>query len=146
MKKFMAALLSAALLFAAVGTTVLISDPASVEAKGYKSGKKGFNFNNNQQNQKSNIQKKDTDSTAVNKSNTTTNNKGFSSGGLMRGLFVGGLAGLLFGSLFANMGMLGSVLGLLINVLGILVLLWLIKTVFTMLIKKRDEDSNPWRN
>lgn len=141
----MAALLSATLIFSAVGTTVLISDPVSVEAKGYKSGKKGFNFNNNQQNQKSNIQKKDNDSTAVNKSNTTTNNKGFTSGGLMRGLFVGGLAGLLFGSLFANMGMLGSILGFMINILGILVLFWLIKKVFISLTKRRDEEPNPWK-
>lgn len=141
----MAALLSATLIFSAVGTTVLISDPVSVEAKGYKSGKKGFNFNNNQQNQKSNIQKKDNDSTTVNKSNTTTNNKGFTSGGLMRGLFVGGLAGLLFGSLFANMGMLGSILGFMINILGILVLFWLIKKVFISLTKRRDEEPNPWK-
>ena len=146
MKKLLAALLSATLIFSAVGTTVLMVEPVSVEAKGYKSGKKGFNFNNNQQKQNNNIQKKDNDSTAVNKSNTTTNNKGFTSGGLMRGLFIGGLAGLLFGGLLANMGMLGSVLGLLINVLGILVLIWLIKKVFLLIFKKRDEESNPWRS
>jgi len=145
LKKIMAALLSVTLLFSSVGI-VAFHDPISVEAKGYKSGKKSFNFQPNQQKQNNNFQKKSNDSTTVNKSATKPATKGFSSGGFMRGLFFGGLAGLLFGGLIANMGALGSIFGLAINILGILLVFWLIKKVFISLTKKRNEESNPWRN
>lgn len=145
MKKLMSALLAVTLLFSTAGI-VAFNDPISVEAKGYKSGKKSFNFQPNQQKQNSNFQKKNNDSTTVNKSTTKPTTKGTSSGGFMRGLFFGGLAGLLFGGLIANMGALGSVFGLAINILGILLVFWLIKKVFVSLTKKRDEESNPWRS
>jgi predicted lipid-binding transport protein (Tim44 family) len=50
-------------------------------------------------------------------------NRGFfSGGGIMRGLIIGGLAGLMFGTLFANMGAIGDLLGLLVNILAIYIL------------------------
>lgn len=70
---------------------------------------------------------------------------GLFSGGLMKGLMLGGLAGLLFGSLLANMGMLGSLLGLMINLAAIYVLFVVIRKVFSALTKmKRKEDTGPW--
>ncbi|UZM99152.1 hypothetical protein OL548_01115 [Lysinibacillus sp. MHQ-1] len=44
----------------------------------------------------------------------------------MKGLMLGGLAGLLFGSLFSGMGLLGNILGLLINVAAIAVIVMLV--------------------
>ena len=127
----MVLLLTATLVFSSVGSFVF-QDTMIAEAKKYKSGKKSFNTNNNNNNTNSNIQKDKEDSTpAVSKTNNTTNTKGgFFSGGLMKGLFVGGLAGLLFGSLFADMGMLGSLLGLLINAGAIILIVVLIKKIF----------------
>ena len=77
LKKLVAALLTATLVFSSVGSFVFNDQSTTVEAKSYKSGKKSFNTNNNSTNNNSNIQKKQQDSTtATNKSNTTTNNKG----------------------------------------------------------------------
>ena len=52
---------------------------------------------------------------------------------------IGGLAGLLFGSLFANMGILGSILGLFVNILGIIILIAVIRKIFTFFKDKRKK-------
>lgn len=149
MKKLIAAVITAALIFTPIGNAVFQDHATTVEAKSYKSGKKGFsNFNNNSTNNNSFFQNKKADSNTINKSAVTPNQtkKGFTSGGFMKGLMVSGLAGLLFGSLFANMGFLGSILGLMINVLAIIFLIALIRGVFNYFKnKKKKEDMNPWR-
>jgi predicted lipid-binding transport protein (Tim44 family) len=55
---------------------------------------------------------------------------GFGGGGLMRGLMLGGLAGLMFGGLLSGLGAFGSILGLLVNVLAIYILFVLIRKAF----------------
>ncbi|MFS0575732.1 hypothetical protein AB1K83_08860 [Sporosarcina sp. 179-K 3D1 HS] len=146
MKKLIAALLAITLILSPAGNFLFQDNMITAEAKSYKSGKKGFNAPSKPAPSK--IEKKKDDSTVPNKTTNTPNGKGgFFSGGLMKGLFVGGLAGLLFGSLFANMGMLGSILGFAINMLAILFLIFLIRKVFTLLVeKKKKEDVNPWRS
>ncbi len=146
MKKILAALLSAALIFSPVGNIVFQDQTTTVEAKGYKSGKRSFNNNNSTTNNNSFFQNKKSDTKTTNKSAATAN-KGFKPSGFMKGMMLGGLAGLLFGSLFANMGLLGSILGLLINVLAIVFLISIIRRIFVFFKeKKKKEDSNPWRN
>ncbi|MBS4201296.1 hypothetical protein KHA93_16795 [Bacillus sp. FJAT-49732] len=148
MKKLLAALLATVLLLSPVGSFVFQDHSTTVEAKGYKSGKKSFNMNNSKVNNNSNFQKKKQESnTTNNKSTTTTNNKGgLMSGGLMKGLMFGGLAGLLFGGLFANMGELGSILGFIINIAAIMILISVIRKIFAFFNeKKKKEDINPWR-
>lgn len=66
----------------------------------------------------------------------------FSGGSLFRGLMIGGLAGLLFGGLFANLGFLGDFLGLLINVLAIYVLFVAVRSIFRYFRNNR-RPSNP---
>ncbi|MCZ2258211.1 hypothetical protein [Sporosarcina sp. G11-34] len=146
MKKLLAALLVVTLLVSPIGNYVF-NDHTTAEAKRYKSGKKNFNTNNDSKINNSNIQKKKEDSTP-NKSNVAPNKKGgFTSGGLMKGLFIGGLAGLLFGSLFANMGILGSILGFAINALAIIFLVVIIRKIFELLKKRKEkEEINPWRS
>lgn len=162
LKKLIAAIFSAVLIFTPVGNVIFNDDTITVEAKKYRSGKKSFSTDNNQSNNITNFQKKDNtnDSTTNfqkkdNTTNSTVNKSaakksktgGFFSGGLMKGLMLGGLAGLLFGSLFANMGILGSILGLLVNILGIIILIAVIRKVFSMIKQKRKkEEPNPWRN
>ncbi|MBS4178818.1 hypothetical protein [Lederbergia citrea] len=148
MKKILAALFATVLLLSPVGSFVFQDHSTTVEARGYKSGKKGFNMNNSKINNNSNFQKKKQDSnTTNNKSTTATNNKGgFMSGGLMKGLMFGGIAGLLFGSIFANMGELGSILGFMINIAAIMILISVIRKIFAFFNdKKKKEDINPWR-
>lgn len=147
MKKLIAALLAVTLILSPVGNLIFQGATITAEAKSYKSGKKSYNAPSKPA--PSQIEKKKEDSAIPNKATSTPTKKGgfFSGGSLMKGLFVGGLAGLLFGSLFANMGILGSVLGFAINMLAIFFLIFLIRKVFTLLTeKKKKEDVNPWRS
>ena len=156
MKKLSAILLAFTLAFSSVGTTLLFSDDAqTVEAKGYKSGKKGFNSNNNTNNNSSLFQNKNNDTTnsTVNKNNGTTTKQTdkksstFNKGGLMKGLMLGGLAGLLFGSLFGGMGMLGNILGLLVNVAAIGAIIFFLMKIFQLIKRKKDKEvTNSWKN
>jgi uncharacterized membrane protein len=57
-----------------------------------------------------------------------------------------GLAGLLFGSLFANMGMLGSILGFMINVIAIIILINVIRKIYSLYKKKKQREEAQWRN
>lgn len=92
----------------------------SAYAKTYKSGKKSYTPSSGQT-QKSTVDLKKKDS-HVN-SNKTTDSKTKATntapkskkGSFMKGLLVGGIGGLLMGSLFANMGALGSILAFAIN-------------------------------
>ncbi|BAQ09351.1 Na+/alanine symporter [Bacillus sp. OxB-1] len=145
MKKLIVALLAATLILSPAGNFLFQDHTITAEAKSYKSGKKSFNAPSKPAPSKA---EKKEDSVVPNKAANTPNAKGgFFSGGLMKGLFIGGLAGLLFGSLFANMGMLGSILGFAINMLAIFFLIFLIRKVFALLKeKKKKEDVNPWRS
>lgn len=135
MKKVLAAIVALSLILSPVGNFVFQDSTTTVEAKGYKSGKKSFNSNIGNQNKSNFQQKKDT--TTTNKSATTTPKGGLMSGGLMKGLMLGGLAGFLFGGLLANMGVLGSFFGLMINILAIYVLFSVIRKIFTLVRKKK---------
>jgi predicted lipid-binding transport protein (Tim44 family) len=147
MKKLLSALIALTIVMSSIGSVILNDHSTTVEAKGYKSGKKNFNPSQNNFT-KPKVDKKQEENNSFNKSSKTTSTKGgFFSGGLMRGLFVGGIAGLLFGSLFANMGILGSVLGFLINMLAIIFIVSMIRKIFSLLKTNREkEKANPWQN
>lgn len=147
LKKLLSALIALTIVMSPIGSLILNDHATTVEAKGYKSGKKSFNPSQNNFT-KPKVDKKQEENTSFNKSSNTTSTKGgFFSGGLMRGLFVGGIAGLLFGSLFANMGMLGSVLGFLINMMAIIFIISMIRRIFSLLkAKKEKENANPWQS
>ncbi|PZD93625.1 hypothetical protein DNH61_23710 [Paenibacillus sambharensis] len=69
----------------------------------------------------------------------------FSGGGLFKGMMIGGLAGLMFGSMFAGMGFMGDFLGLLVNVLALYVLFVAIRAVIRHFRNRRDEnDRRPY--
>ncbi|NMD72517.1 hypothetical protein HHO41_19800 [Bacillus sp. DNRA2] len=149
MKKFLAAILTAALIFSPIGSYVFQDHSTTVEARGYKSGKRSFNTNNSTtKNNNSLFQNKKQD-TNTNKSKTTStyNAKKFKPSGLMKGLMLGGLAGLLFGGLFGGMGFFGSILGLLVNVFAIIILFNIIRKIYVMIKdKKKKKAANQWRS
>ncbi|MGN7478247.1 hypothetical protein ACTHOQ_10340 [Solibacillus silvestris] len=153
MKKLSAVLLAFALVFSSVGTSLFFANDAqTVEAKSYKSGKKGFSGNNNN----TNIQKNNNDATnpttAKQNNGTTTkkdntNKASSNKGGLMKGLMLGGLAGLLFGSLFAGMGMLGNILGLLINVAAIAAIVFFLVKIYQLIKRKKEKEvTETWKS
>lgn len=145
MKKFAAVCLALTLIFSPIGSYVFQDQSPTADARGYKSGKRGFTPNQNNFNKPAVDKKKDQTSFTKDKHAQTAKPK---SGGLMKGLMVGGLAGLLFGSLFANMGILGSLLGMLINVFAIIAVIGIIRMVFTHFKRKkaREDDMRRWQN
>lgn len=142
-KKLFSAMLVLTILFTPIGGFMLGDQLTTVSAKGYKSGKKSFNSNTNN-NSPSLFKKDDTQQ----KSSTTTKNSTAAKpkmGGIMKGLFLGGLAGLLLGGLLSNLGVLGSIIGLFINVLAIIAVIFIIRKLFTLFKKKRkSEDDTVW--
>ena len=152
MKKLLTALMTISLIFAPIGDSILWDHSSTVEAKSYRSGKKSFNYNNNQfnSNKPSLFQNKKQDSVTNNKSQAKTQagkNGTFMSmsSPLMKGLMLGGLAGLLFGGLLGNLGVLGSLLGLAINLFAILALLMIAGKIYSFFKdKKKKKETNPW--
>lgn len=147
LKKILTAFLLLTFVFAPIAENVFQGPNHEVSAKSYRSGKKSFNTNSNTNNnsmfqKKSNVNKK---STATNSGAKKTNS--FNKGGFMKSMLLGGMAGLLFGSLLANMGALGSVFGLVINILFIVLLVGIIKKLFTRNNnnRPRKEVNETWR-
>lgn len=152
MKKLSAILIAITLAFSSVGTVIPFMDHVqTAEAKSYKSGKKSYNTNPGSTNK--NIQNSDSGSnstvnksTTTNKSTSTASKGGFSSGGLMKGLFIGGLAGLLFGSLFSDMGLIGNLLGFMINAAAIIIIVFICMKIYQMMKRKNNKEvTNSWK-
>jgi beta-lactamase regulating signal transducer with metallopeptidase domain len=142
-KKLFSAMLAITLLFTPISGFLVGDHVTTVSAKGYKSGKKSFNSNTNSP---SLIKKDDTQqkSSTTTKSNTTTKPK---AGSLMKGLFLGGLAGLLLGGLLSNLGILGSLIGLAINILAIFAVIFIIRKVIAYFInknKRKHKEDTIW--
>lgn len=73
---------------------------------------------------------------------TPTTNRGFFSGGsFMRGMMIGGLAGLLFGGLFSSMGFFGNLLGLAVNLLAIYVIVVAVAALYRRFKKQPRHDD-----
>lgn len=71
----------------------------------------------------------------------------FSGGSFMKGLMIGGLAGMLFGGLFGNMGFFGEILGLLVNLMALFALFMLVVMIFRKFKDRRKPprpDSGRW--
>lgn len=92
----------------------------------------------------------DSNSSTMNSTNRTNNttgstaNRGFFSGGsFFKGLMIGGLAGMLFGGMFGNMGMFGDILGLIINLFAIYILFIAARGIYRM-IRQRKKPADPY--
>lgn len=154
MKKILSALIVLTFILSPItpiGSVFVQDHVHKVEARGYKSVRRGFTptpKRNNQQPKRDNNQNNYNKST--NKStNANTKKRGFFSGGLARGLMIGGLAGLLFGGFLGNMGAFGSFLGLLINIIAIMFIINIGISIFKSMRANRHrtrEDANHWRN
>ncbi|WP_435924864.1 hypothetical protein [Paenibacillus sp. DYY-L-2] len=142
LKKMTAIVMAFMLIFA-------FTSPDLADAKrggGFKSGPRTFNPEPKKPATSDNVRK--SDGTTTNKTGATTGtnaNRGFFSGGsFMKGLMIGGFAGLLFGGLFGNMGFLGNLLGLAVNLLVIYAIIavgvWLFRRF-----KRRPQHDDHYR-
>lgn len=126
--------------------TGIASTTADAKRGGFKSPRQGYT----QAPKKStdNVQRSD-----ANKNNGAAAGTGaaakkpgfFSGGSLMKGLMIGGLAGLLFGSMFSGMGFMGEMFGLMINLLAIFALILLVRALFVYIRSKRKPEPDTRR-
>lgn len=137
MKKWLILLMAFAIVIAPVGF-----GHDQVEAKklgGYKSGVKSFNKNVTPNKSNSNLNSNKTPGATTPKAPAT-------GGGFMRGLMFGGLAGLLFGSMFDGLGAFGAILGFMVNMLLIVALIGVVVAAFTYIKNsRRNQDTNGWK-
>lgn len=129
-KKIITAILTITIMFSPVGNS-LVKDHPTVSAKGYKSGVKKFKSGSSYQKKQNQIVNKKSNY-YNNKNTTTTKNRGF-----MKGMLYGGLAGFLLGGLINNLGPLGAILGFGINIIGLLILFFIIRRIFTSMRRSR---------
>jgi predicted lipid-binding transport protein (Tim44 family) len=135
MKKFLLVVMSCMLFFAIV-------TPSVVDAKAsrsYKSPTGSFKQTPPNSTRDGSVAKPDPNaSTARTPGMAPAPNRGFfSGGGLMKGLLIGGLAGMMFGGIFGNMGFMGNILGMLVNVLGLIIIVMIIIKIVGYFIERR---------
>ncbi|MBD8497521.1 MULTISPECIES: hypothetical protein [Paenibacillus] len=129
MRKLMAAFMAITLLFA-------VTAPGIVDAKkrsggGFSSGVKKYNPAPTKND--SGVSSTNKANQPTNKATTTTppkTSKPSFGGSFLKGMMIGGLAGMLFGGLFGDMGMLGNILGLMVNVFAIVLLFMVASIIF----------------
>jgi predicted lipid-binding transport protein (Tim44 family) len=140
LKKLMMVVMALTLLFA-------FTAHGSVDAKGYRSGVKTHTTIPNKSTTTDHTTKPNSGSTTGSTSSAgTTANRGFFSGGsFMKGLMIGGLSGLLFGSLFSGMGGFGNLLGLVINILAIYIVIRIVASLFRYFSRPRKPDPRDGR-
>lgn len=75
-----------------------------------------------------------------------TANRGFFSGGsFMKGMMIGGLAGMLFGGFFGGMGAFGNLLGFAVNLLAIYLIVMLVLSFFRRRSQRRNRPGQEGR-
>lgn len=125
-------------LFAFTAAVVIPADAADAARKGFSSSKRSYT--------KTPAKAQDNVSSSTNKNpgttagaGATTQKRGFMSGGsFMKGLMIGGIAGMLFGGMFGGMGFFGDMLGLLVNLAAIFFVVVLIMGIVNSLRRRRQ--------
>jgi predicted lipid-binding transport protein (Tim44 family) len=137
----------ALLAFSLLAFTVVVSvphDEADARPRSFRSPTKSFNKTPAQSN---NMFKSNTSSKSKASASGTTANRGFFSGGsFLKGMMIGGIAGMLFGHMFGGMGMMGNMLGFMLNLVALFALFWIIRSVFDAIRRRRDSQRPNYPN
>ncbi|WP_411342675.1 hypothetical protein ACE3MZ_13480 [Paenibacillus sp. WLX1005] len=142
MKKVLMVFMAFTLFFASLG---IASDAdARRGGGGFKSQPKSYtNTPNRADNNSGSVNSTNRSGTNSSTAGTTGKRGFFSGGSFFTGLMVGGLAGMLFGGMFANMGFMGDFLGLLVNLAAIYVLFIAARGIYRM-IRQRKKPADPY--
>jgi predicted lipid-binding transport protein (Tim44 family) len=137
MKKIIKLVLCLSLAFGVTATVLPIQTEAATFAKAYKSPKGSYKAPATKSNSGVNKTTPDSNTKAPGTAASTTPKRSFFGGGFARGLFLGGLAGMMFGGLFGNMGFMGQMLGLFVNVIAIVAVIMAIRWIISYFRKRR---------
>lgn len=140
MKKIIKLVLCLSLAFGVTATVLPVQTEAASYAKAYRSPKGSYKAPAPKSNTGVNKTTPDSNTKAPGTAASTTPKRSFFGGGFARGLFLGGLAGLMFGGLFGNMGFLGQMLGLFVNVFAILAVIMAVRSLISYFRRKRYSD------
>lgn len=117
-----------------------VPDMADARRGGFKSGTRSFTTTP-KKSTTDNVKRSDSGTAG----STVGKNSGrgfFSGGGFMRSMMIGGIAGFLFGSMFAGMGAFGQILGFMVNALFILLIVVLIMNLIRRFTSRRNYDRH----
>jgi len=141
-------LLVFSLLAFTAAVTVPLDSADAARKGGFSSGKKSFTQTPKKSQDNVSNSTSGTGGTKTGTATQTTQRGFFSGGSLMKGLMIGGIAGLLFGSMFSGLGGFGEFLGLIVNVLAIIALIAIVRAVFASIRRNREQrrpnDTRRW--
>lgn len=139
--KWLTIVITSLFLFGMTVTTMI--DVVDAKGRGsFRSGVKKYKPNPNKFNSSNSANRANRSNDTKTSNTMTTQKRGFfGDGSLMRGLMIGGIAGLLFGGL-SNLGFFGNILGVMINVFTLLLLISLVIFIIQKL-KNRRKSSTP---
>jgi predicted lipid-binding transport protein (Tim44 family) len=127
-------------LFAFTVVVTVPADSADARPRSFSSGKKSFNKTPAQSD--SGVSKSSTSNKSSASSAGSSTNRGFFSGGsFMKGMMIGGLAGLMFGGMFGS-GFFGNMMGFLLNAIALVVLFMVARGIYDAF-KRRRQSQNP---
>ncbi|WP_206424295.1 hypothetical protein [Cohnella candidum] len=131
----------ALLLFSLFTFTLAVTAPlyhtADAKPRSFRSGTKSFTKTPSKS--QSSVNSGTTSKTGTTSAAASTANRGFFSGGsFLKGMMIGGLAGMLFGGMFGGMGFMGNIFGFMVNLIAIVVLFAIIRAVFDALRRRRN--------
>jgi predicted lipid-binding transport protein (Tim44 family) len=142
MRKVIKLVLCLSLVFSVTATVLPVQTEAASYAKAYRSPKGSYKAPAPKSNTGAKKTTPDSNTKAPGAAASTTPKRSFFGGGFARGLFLGGIAGLMFGGLFGNMGFLGQMLGLFVNVFAILAVIMAVRSLISYFRRKRYSNSN----
>lgn len=123
-----------------------MADTADAKRGGAKSSKKSYTQTTPKQDSTSGATQSSTGTkatgTGTGAAATTKSGGLFGGSSLMKGLMIGGLAGMLFGSMFSGMGAFGEILGLMVNLLAIFAVIMVIRAAFVYIKSKKNTNHN----
>lgn len=144
MKKIFAAAIAVLILF-----TFTLPGEADARRGGFKSSRGSFQSttpNKAKQDNNAAVNRSSSNSDSARSGTAATsanaNRGGLAGGGFMKGLMVGGLAGLLFGGLFSSLGAFGDLLGLMVNLLAIYILFSIGRHLYMAYRERKKQQEN----
>ncbi|RED60332.1 hypothetical protein [Cohnella lupini] len=125
--------------------TVVVTVPAGnadARPRSFSSGKKSFSQTPAKSD--SGISKSSTTNKSSSTSGTTANRGFFGGGSFMKGMMIGGLAGLMFGGMFGS-GIFGNMMGFLLNAVALIVLFMIARGIYDAFRRRRQSNPNQRR-